>query len=80
MISPSEVMEVYMPQLSIMSLVGSAVPDALRAKGALACWFIVVDGVQMSGPFASREAADQCKSAWASQLSEFTTENYSMTV
>ncbi|CAE6924094.1 MULTISPECIES: hypothetical protein [Pseudomonas] len=69
-----------MPQLSIMSLVGSAVPEALRARGALACWFIVVDGVQMSGPFASREDADRCKAAWASQLSEFEPGNYSMTM
>ena len=46
-----------MPKVHIMSVVGSAVPEPLRADGLLACWYVVIDGVPVSGPFKSRAAA-----------------------
>lgn len=46
-----------MNTLKIMSVVGSAVPQALRAQGLLACWYLVHDGEPVSGPFASLNAA-----------------------
>lgn len=46
-----------MNTLKIMSVVGSAVPQALRAQGLLACWYLVHDGEAVSGPFASLVAA-----------------------
>lgn len=46
-----------MPKLNVMSVVGSAVPAPLRADGLLACWYVVSDGVAVSGPFTSRAAA-----------------------
>ena len=46
-----------MPKVHIMSVVGSAVPEPLRADGLLACWYVVIDGVAVGGPFTSRAAA-----------------------
>jgi len=46
-----------MNTVKIMSVVGSAVPQALRARGLLACWYLVHDGEPVSGPFASLTAA-----------------------
>lgn len=49
--------EVCMPKIHVMSVIGSAVPAPLRADGLLACWYVVSDGVAVSGPFTSRAAA-----------------------
>ena len=46
-----------MPKIHVMSVIGSAVPAPLRADGLLACWYVVSDGVAVSGPFTSRAAA-----------------------
>ena len=46
-----------MSKVHVMSMVGSAVPAPLRADGLLACWYVVIDGVPVSGPFTSRAAA-----------------------
>jgi hypothetical protein len=53
-----------MAHINIMSMVGSAVPATLRADGFLACWYVMVDGVQRSGPFTSFEAAALSKTLW----------------
>jgi hypothetical protein len=42
-----------MSQIQIMSVIGSAVPAPLRALGLLACWYLVQDGEQISGPLTS---------------------------
>jgi hypothetical protein len=42
-----------MNAVKIMSVVGSAVPQALRDTGLLACWYVVRDGEPISGPLAS---------------------------
>ncbi|VVO37517.1 hypothetical protein [Pseudomonas fluorescens] len=46
-----------MTQVQIMSVVGSAVPTPLRELGLLACWYLMQDGVAISGPFTSLLAA-----------------------
>ena len=46
-----------MSKVHVMSMVGSAVPAPLRADGLLACWYVVIDVVPVSGPFTSRAAA-----------------------
>ncbi|MGE8153491.1 hypothetical protein ACQKP5_19870 [Pseudomonas vancouverensis] len=46
-----------MSQVQIMSVIGSAVPAQLRALGMLACWYVVKDGEQLSGPLTSLPAA-----------------------
>ncbi|MCH4870378.1 MULTISPECIES: hypothetical protein [Pseudomonas] len=46
-----------MSKVHVMSVIGSAVPARLRADGLLACWYLVSDGVAVSGPFTTRAAA-----------------------
>ena len=46
-----------MPKVQIMSVIGSAVPAPLRELGLLACWYLVQDGVAISGPLTSLPAA-----------------------
>ncbi|MDM3886521.1 hypothetical protein QSV36_13100 [Pseudomonas sp. BCRC 81390] len=46
-----------MATIQIMSVVGSAVPAALREQGLLACWYLVRNGEAVSGPMPSRASA-----------------------
>jgi hypothetical protein len=46
-----------MPIIQIMSVVGSAVPAALREAGFIVCWYLVQNGERISGPFTTRHAA-----------------------
>lgn len=46
-----------MSKVHVMSVIGSAVPAPLRAHGLLACWYVVIEGVAVSGPFTSRADA-----------------------
>ncbi|MCY1286228.1 hypothetical protein D9M68_207390 [compost metagenome] len=57
-----------MSHVDVMSLVGTAVPESLRAEGHMACWFVVVDGVMRSGPFTNREAAGASRAIWLLEL------------
>ncbi|WP_437879604.1 hypothetical protein [Pseudomonas sp. LRF_L74] len=57
-----------MPNVSIMSQIGSALPAALRAAGHIACWYVLVDGRVMAGPFMSRGAALASESIWRFEL------------
>ncbi|MFD2644984.1 hypothetical protein [Pseudomonas japonica] len=42
-----------MATLNTMSVVGSAVPPALREVGLLVCWYLVRDGEKIGGPITS---------------------------
>jgi hypothetical protein len=57
-------LEVVMPRIDVVSLVGSAVPAQLRANGRMVCWRLLIDGQPMAGPFVSREAALACQAVW----------------
>jgi hypothetical protein len=57
-------LEVVMPRIDVVSLVGSAVPPQLRANGRMVCWLLLIDGRPMAGPFVSREAALACQAVW----------------
>jgi len=57
-------LEVIMPRIDVVSLVGSAVPAELRSDGLMACWLLMVDGQPKAGPFASRDAALACQTVW----------------
>ncbi|RMP32884.1 hypothetical protein ALP73_03953 [Pseudomonas coronafaciens pv. garcae] len=50
--------EAVMNKVNIMSVVGSAVPESLRARGLLACWYLIQDGEPVSGPLASLPVAE----------------------
>ncbi|MGY2262682.1 hypothetical protein HNO86_27460 [Pseudomonas sp. C1C7] len=56
-----------MSQVQIMSVVGSAVPATLRASGLLACWYLVLDGEQVSGPLTSLPAAQAMSQRYTSE-------------
>ncbi|MCP3749044.1 hypothetical protein [Pseudomonas sp. SBB6] len=45
-----------MAPINIMSVIGSAVPASLRELGLLACWYLVRNGEQISGPLPSLPA------------------------
>jgi|GEM_PF-118507 len=47
-----------MATISIMSVVGSAVPSALRDVGLLVCWYLVRDGEKIGGPILSLPDAE----------------------
>ncbi len=47
-----------MATISIMSVVGSAVPPALRDVGLLVCWYLVRDGEKIGGPILSLPDAE----------------------
>lgn len=55
-----------MSKVQIMSVIGSAVPAQLRELGMLACWYLVQDGVQISGPLTSLPVSCRNASAAAS--------------
>lgn len=42
-----------MNKVQIMSVIGSAVPAQLRARGLLACWYLMHNGEPVCGPFLS---------------------------
>jgi len=46
-----------MNNVQIMSVIGSAVPAQLRARGLLACWYLMQNGEPVSGPLSSLPAA-----------------------
>ncbi|HSC84672.1 MAG TPA: hypothetical protein VLC30_13740 [Pseudomonas sp.] len=57
-----------MPHIDIMSMIGSAVRESLRTSGPLACWYVLVDGVQHLGPYVSPDLAHDAKSYVERQL------------
>lgn len=57
-----------MPRIDIMSMIGSAVPEALRSSGHLACWYVLVDGVPRLGPYVAADLARDAKSYVERQL------------
>ena len=48
-----------MSKLQVMSVVGSAVPAPLRADGLLACWYVVSEGVAVSGDLTLSHGLEQ---------------------
>ena len=64
-----------MPKIHVMSIIGSAVPAPLRADGLLACWYVVSDGVAVSGPFTSRAAAQLTASRETDRTAQHSTQH-----
>lgn len=57
-----------MNTVAIMSVVGSAVPQALREAGLLACWYVVRNGRPVTGPLTSLLQAKAVKETFTSTL------------
>jgi len=67
--APWNHLEVIMPTLKIMSVIGSAVPEKLRDLGLLACWYVVKDGEPVAGPLPSLPHARQAYASLNATLS-----------
>jgi thioesterase domain-containing protein len=51
-------------KIDIAVMIGSGVPQTLRAQGHKVCWVVLVNGEQRGSAFGSRQAAEECRSAW----------------
>lgn len=55
-------------KIDVAVMIGSGVPDTLRALGQRACWVVLLNGEQRGTAFSSREEAQACKAAWQALL------------
>ncbi|MDY7559510.1 hypothetical protein QN382_09260 [Pseudomonas sp. 10B1] len=55
-------------KLDVAVMIGSGVPPSIRALGQQICWVVLLNGERRGTAFASRNDAEECRSAWAAQL------------
>jgi len=55
-------------KVNVAVMIGSGVPETLRALGQKACWVVLLNGEQRGTAFASRDEAEECRAAWQAQL------------
>lgn len=55
-------------KVDVAVMIGSGVPETLRALGQKACWVVLLNGEQRCTAFASRDEAQECKAAWEALL------------
>ncbi|WP_460135668.1 hypothetical protein [Pseudomonas sp. S1_E04] len=55
-------------KVDVAVMIGSGVPETLRALGQKVCWVVLLDGEQRGTAFASRDAAQECRAAWLALL------------
>jgi len=55
-------------KVDVAVMIGSGVPETLRALGQKACWVVLLNGEQRGTAFASREEAQECQAAWQALL------------
>lgn len=51
-------------KVDIAVMIGTGVPQTLRALGQKACWVVLLNGEQRGTAFASRDEAEECRAAW----------------
>ena len=51
-------------KVDVAVMIGSGVPQTLRALGLRACWVVLLNGEQRGTVFASRDEAQECRAAW----------------
>lgn len=51
-------------KVDVAVMIGSGVPETLRALGQKACWVVLLNGEQRGTAFASRDEAEECRAAW----------------
>ncbi|WP_297837618.1 hypothetical protein [Pseudomonas sp.] len=56
-------------KLDVAVMIGSGVPPSILAMGQRICWVVLLNGERRGTAFASRSDAEECRSAWAAQLS-----------
>ena len=55
-------------KVDVAVMIGSGVPQTLRALGLRACWVVLLNGEQRGTAFASRDEAEECRAAWQALL------------
>lgn len=55
-------------KVDVAVMIGSGVPETLRAMGQRACWVVLLNGEQRGTAFASRDKAQECQAAWQALL------------
>ena len=56
-------------RVDVAVMIGTGVPQGLRATGHKVCWVVLVNGEQRATAFSSRSEAEECRAAWLAQLS-----------
>ena len=51
-------------KVDVAVMIGSGVPETLRALGQKACWVVLLNGEQRGTAFASRSEAEEFRAAW----------------
>ena len=51
-------------KVDVAVMIGSGVPETLRAKGQRASGGVLLNGEQRGTAFASRDEAQECQAAW----------------
>ncbi|KMT54875.1 hypothetical protein [Pseudomonas fildesensis] len=55
-------------KVDVAVMIGSGVPETLRALGQKACWVVLLNGEQRGTAYASRDEALECRAAWQALL------------
>lgn len=55
-------------KVDVAVMIGSGVPDSLRALGQSICWVVLLNGERRGTVYSSRHEAEECKAAWLAQL------------
>jgi hypothetical protein len=55
-------------RVDVAVMIGSGVPQGLRAMGQSVCWVVLLNGERRGTAFASRDEAEECKAAWLAEL------------
>ena len=55
-------------KVDVAVMIGSGVPETLRALGQKACWVVLLNGEQRGTAFASRDEAEECRAVWQALL------------
>ena len=55
-------------KVDVAVMIGSGVPQSLRALGQKVCWVVLVNGEQRGTAYSSRDEAQECRAAWLAQL------------
>lgn len=55
-------------RVDVAVMIGRGVPAGLRAMGRSVCWVVLLNGERRGTAFASRDEAEECKTAWLEQL------------
>jgi hypothetical protein len=55
-------------KVDVAVMIGSGVPESLRAVGQSVCWVVLLNGERRGTAFSSRDEAEECRAAWLAQL------------